>query len=44
MDDYFKSLGCEYIQLNVFSYNESAKQFYYKNGYEDRMHTLFKKI
>lgn len=44
MENYFKSLGCEYIQLDVFSYNESAKQFYYKNGYEDRMYTLFKKI
>lgn len=44
MENYFKSLGCEYIQLDVFSYNESAKQFYYKNGYEDRMTTIFNKL
>ena len=44
MEDYFKSIGCEYIQLDVFAYNETAKIFYYKNNYEDRMVTLFKKI
>jgi len=44
MEDYFKSIGCEYIQIDVFAYNETAKKFYYKNNYEDRLVTLFKKI
>lgn len=44
MEEYFKSIGCEYIQLDVFAYNDSAKKFYYKNGYEDRMITVFKKL
>lgn len=44
MENYFKSVNCEYIQLDVFAYNDVAKKFYYKNNYEDRMLTLFKKI
>ena len=44
MENYFKSIHCEFIQIDVFAYNESAKKFYYKNGYEDRMLTVFKKI
>ena len=44
MENYFKSVSCEFIQIDVFAYNENAKKFYYKNGYEDRMSTLFKKI
>ncbi len=41
---YFKSINCEFVQIDVFAYNENAKKFYYKNGYEDRMITLFKQI
>ena len=44
MEEYFKSIGCEYIQIDVFSYNEPAKRFYYNQGYEDRMLSVFKKV
>lgn len=44
IEDYFKTLSCEYILLDVFAYNENAKKFYSKNGYEERMVTLIKKI
>ena len=44
MEDYFKSIKCEYYQIDVSAYNEGARKFYYKNGYEDRMITVFKKI
>lgn len=44
MENYFKSINCEYIQLDVFAYNDNAKKFYCKNKYEERMLTLFKKI
>ena len=44
MEDYFKSSNCEYVQIDVFAYNNIAKNFYYKNNYEERMLTLFKKL
>ena len=44
MEEYFKTIGCEYIQIDVFAYNENAKKFYYNKGYDDRMITVFKKI
>ena len=44
MEDYFKSLGCEYILVDVFAYNENAIKFYDKNGYHSRMYTNIKKI
>lgn len=44
MEDYFKSISCEFVQIDVFAYNEIAKNFYSKNEYEDRMLTMFKKI
>lgn len=44
MEKYFKSIDCEYCQIDVFAPNENAKNFYYKNGYQDRMVTLFKKF
>ena len=44
MENYFKSISCEFVQIDVFAYNENAKRFYSKNGYEDRMITMFKKI
>ena len=31
MEEYFKSMGCEYIFVDVFAYNEIAKNFYSKN-------------
>lgn len=44
IENYFKSINCEFVQIDVFAYNEPAKKFYYKNGYEDRMITVFKKL
>ena len=44
MEEYFKSINCEYIQIDVFAYNKIAENFYRKNNYEERMLTLFKKL
>ncbi len=44
IEEYFKSIKCEYSQIDVFAYNEIAKSFYHKNNYEERMITLFKKL
>lgn len=44
LEEYFTSIECKYIQIDVFAYNEIGKNFYYKNKYEDRMITLFKKL
>ncbi len=44
IEKYFKSINCEFSQIDVFAPNENAKIFYYKNGYQDRMITLFKKL
>lgn len=44
MEEYFKSLGCEYILLNVFAYNVNAIKFYEKEGYHSRMYKEIKKI
>lgn len=44
MEEYFKSIECEYVQMDVFSYNTAAKKFYAKNDYEPRMEILFKKL
>lgn len=44
MEEYFKSIDCEFVQLDVFAYNDIAKKFYAKNDYEERMTTLFKKL
>jgi ribosomal protein S18 acetylase RimI-like enzyme len=37
MNKYLKSIGCEKILIAVFGYNESAIEFYEKNGYHIRM-------
>ncbi|MBR3162188.1 MAG: hypothetical protein IKF19_05605 [Bacilli bacterium] len=44
MEDYFKSVRCEYVIVDVFSYNEMAIKFYEKKGYHARMYTNIKKI
>ena len=44
IEKYFKSLGCEYVLIDVFAYNESAINFYSKEGYHSRMYTNIKKI
>ena len=44
MEEYFKVIGCEYIIVDVFAYNEIAKNFYSKNEYYPREEIRIKKI
>ena len=44
MEAYFKSVGCEYVLVDVFSYNEIGKNFYNKENYHRRMDKMIKKI
>ncbi len=44
METYFKNMGCEYILIDVFAYNDNAIKFYEKQGYHSRMITNIKKI
>ena len=44
MEEYFKSLGCECVLVDVFAYNEAGKKFYNKNDYHTRMEIMIKKI
>lgn len=44
IEEYFKSVGCEYVIVDVFAYNEIGKNFYNKKGYHSRMETMIKKI
>ena len=44
LEDYFKSMGCLYIHVDVFAYNEIGISFYNKCGYHPRMHNFIKKI
>ena len=36
MEEYFKSIKCEYVVVDVFAYNELAINFYNKSGYHTR--------
>ena len=44
MENYLKTIGCTYCELDVFAYNKTAINFYFKNGYDNRMITMFKKL
>lgn len=44
LEDYFKSVGCEYILVDVFAYNQNGIKFYDKQGYHPRMHVGIKKL
>ena len=44
MEEYFKSVGCEYVIVDVFVYNDIGKNFYNKKDYHARMETMIKKI
>jgi ribosomal protein S18 acetylase RimI-like enzyme len=44
MEEYFKSVGCEYVLVDVFGYNDNALKFYFKKGYHARMLTTIKKL
>lgn len=44
MEEYFKSMKCEYVLVDVFGYNDMALKFYFKQGYHPRMLTTIKKL
>lgn len=44
MEKHFKSVGCEYVIVDVFAYNDIGKNFYNKKDYHARMETMIKKI
>lgn len=44
MEDYFKSVGCEYVIVDVFGYNDIGQKFYNKQGFHTRMLTTIKKL
>ena len=44
MEEYFKSIGCKYVFVEVFGYNDLALKFYFKKGYHARMLHAMKKL
>lgn len=44
MENYFRSINCEYVSVDVFAYNEQAINFYKKQGYHTRMLIDMKKL
>ena len=44
LEEYFKSLDCEYILVDIFAYNDNTLKFYHKQGFHPRMITSIKKI
>ena len=44
MEDYFESMDCYNINIDVFGYNLIGRNFYKKNEYHERMLTVSKKI
>lgn len=43
-EEYLKGEGCELLRVAAMSANERARAFYEKQGYEDRMVELVKKL
>lgn len=44
MEEYFRKNNCEYLFIDVFTYNKSGINFYDKNGYHPRMIIDIKKL
>ena len=44
MEDYFKSIDCKYVVIDVFAYNKLAIDFYNKQGYHTRELIDIKKL
>ena len=44
MEEYFKSIDCEYVTIDVFAYNDPALNFYFKQGYHPRGIVDIKKL
>lgn len=44
LEDYFKSIGCEYVFVDIFAYNKNAIRFYENENYHTRMLIDIKKL
>ena len=44
MENYLKSIGCEYINIEVFAYNKHAIDFYTTGNYHARCIDMIKKV
>ena len=44
LEEYFKNIGCKYIKVDVFAYNDLGINFYNKKGYHNRMHIMIKNL
>ena len=44
IENYFKSVECKYVIVDIFGYNDLALKFYFKQGYHARMLTGIKKL
>jgi ribosomal protein S18 acetylase RimI-like enzyme len=44
IENYLKSIGCKAVLIEVFAYNENAKEFYLKKGYETRIIEVIKEL
>lgn len=44
IEEFFTSLGCEIVRIEVFEPNKNAHQFYQNLGYQNRMIDLIKKL
>ncbi len=44
LEDYFRSVDCEYIILEVLSYNKTAIAFYNYNNFHERTEAKIKKL
>jgi ribosomal protein S18 acetylase RimI-like enzyme len=44
MEKYFKEKGCDFLLVDVFEYNEIAKKYYKRLGYNTRNIEMCKKI
>ena len=44
MEQYLKSIGCLYISVDVFAYNDNAINFYQKDGYHTRGLIMIKEL
>lgn len=43
-EQYFKSLNCEFISVDVFAPNQNSRDFYAKHGYGERNIEVIKRI
>jgi len=44
MEEFFKSVNCEYCELNVIAPNKNAERFYDNHNYKNKLITKIKKL